>query len=281
MRIVSDPGALDHLVREARAEGRRIGFVPTMGYLHAGHRSLMALLRPRCDLLVASIYVNELQFAPGEDFDVYPRDPEGDAAACRAEGVDLLFMPERLYPPGFATRVHLPALDDDKLCSRSRPHFFTGVATVVCRLLHQTRCHVAAFGEKDFQQLTIVRRMVRDLAMDVEIVGGPIVREPDGLAMSSRNAYLRGPERARAASLSRALFAVRDAVADGETDAASLVALGRAELDVDEVDYFDIVDIDTLEPVTVVDRERRAAAAARVGRSRLIDNVALRPPGAR
>lgn len=278
MKTLTDATALSAWAAEARAEGLTLGFVPTMGYLHEGHRSLMRLLRPRVDRLIVSVYVNELQFAPHEDFDVYPRDPEGDAAACEAEGTDLLFMPDALYPPGFATRVSLPALDG-VLCSESRPHFFTGVATVVCRLLHLTRCNVAAFGEKDFQQLTIIRRMVEDLAMDVEIVGGPIVREPDGLAMSSRNAYLKGIDRERAVTLSQALFDMQARVATGERDVPALVERARELLRVDEVDYLQVVDSRTLEPLTWLDGPARVALAAVVGRTRLIDNVALEPPG--
>jgi len=269
---------------ELRSQGLRIGFVPTMGYLHQGHRSLMRRLRPQVDRLVVSIYVNPLQFAPHEDFDVYPRDPEGDAAACRDEGVDVIFMPppaghpDGLYPPGFQTRIHVPALDDGRLCSVSRPHFFEGVATVCFRLFQVVGCHAAAFGQKDFQQLTIIRRMVRDLELGIDIVGGPIIREPDGLAMSSRNVYLKGADRQRAVSLSRALRTMQQAVAQGQTQVSALLESGRAQLDVDTLDYLEVVDVDTLQPLTHVSRESRAAVAAVVGQTRLIDNIALVPP---
>lgn len=269
--------------RETRDQGLRIGFVPTMGFLHDGHRANMRRLRPHVDRLVVSIYVNPLQFAPHEDFDVYPRDAEGDTAICEAEGVDVVFMPppagdpNGLYPPGFETRIHVPALDDGRLCAVSRPHFFEGVATVCYRLFQVVGCDVACFGEKDFQQLTILRRMVADLELPLEIVGQPTIREDDGLAMSSRNAYLKGPDRERAVSLSRALFAMQDAVAAGTTDAAALLELGRSLLDVDELDYLEVVDRDSLAPIQSVTREARAAIAAFVGRTRLIDNVALVP----
>ena len=279
MKLITDPAAMTAWGDAARAEGLTIGFVPTMGFLHAGHQSLMRALRGRVDQLVVSIYVNPLQFAPHEDFDTYPRDAEGDTAACAAEGVDVVFMPPELYPPGFATRVSLPGLDE-QLCSVSRPHFFTGVATVVARLLMVTRCHLAAFGEKDFQQITIIRRMVADLAMPCEIVGVPIMREPDGLAMSSRNVYLSEVDRQRATSLSRALRAMQASVAAGETDVVPLLAAGRASLDVDDIDYLEIVDKDTLQPLTRIEGEARVAVAAVLGKTRLIDNMALVPPEA-
>lgn len=257
-----------------RAAGRRIGFVPTMGFLHEGHRSLMRLLRPQVDRLVVSIYVNPLQFAPGEDFDAYPRDPQGDAEICRSEGVDLLFLPTELYPAGFETRISVPALDRS-LCSESRPHFFTGVATVVHRLFRVVRPHLAAFGEKDYQQLAILRRMVHDLDMSVQIVGGPVVREEGGLAMSSRNAYLSPEQRGRALSLSRALRAVREAARAGQTDTGELLRIGRAEIDVDRLEYLTIVDCDSLQPLERLQGRGRVAIAAVVGRTRLIDNMPI------
>jgi pantoate--beta-alanine ligase len=188
-------------------------------------------------------------------------------------------MPVELYPPGFATRVSVPGLDR-QLCSVSRPHFFTGVATVVARLLSVTRCDLAAFGEKDFQQLTIIRRMVTDLALPCEIVGVPIQREPDGLAMSSRNVYLSESDRQRATSLSRTLRALQARVADGQTDVAALLREGRASLDVDDIDYLQIVDIHSLEPLAHIRAEARVAVAAVLGKTRLIDNMALVPPEA-
>jgi pantoate--beta-alanine ligase len=272
----SDPEEVTAWALAERAAGARIGFVPTMGFLHEGHRSLMRLLRPQVDRLVVSIYVNPLQFAPHEDFAAYPRDMEGDLAACAEEVCDLVFLPETLYPEGFETRISVPALDRS-LCSLSRPHFFTGVATVVHRLFRVVRPHVAAFGEKDYQQLAVIRRMVRDLDMGIEIVGGPIVRETDGLAMSSRNAYLSLEQRERATSLHAALRDVLRGVAAGTTDVPALLERARSVLDVDGIDYLEIVDADTLQPVARVDRPCRVAVAARVGATRLIDNMAVIP----
>lgn len=259
----------------ARAEGLRIGLVPTMGFLHAGHASLMDLVRPHCDRLVVSIFVNPLQFGEGEDLDRYPRDPEGDAATCAAHGVDAIFSPEAMYPPGHATRVRVEGLTAG-LCGAHRPVHFEGVTTVVARLFGLSRADVAAFGEKDFQQLAVLRRMARDLAIPIEILGGPIVRDDDGLALSSRNAYLSDAERARGLTLSAALRAMRDAAATGERDVATLTALGRGILDADGVDYLEVVDAEDLSPLTTLDgRPARALVAAYVGATRLIDNLAL------
>jgi pantoate--beta-alanine ligase len=262
--------ASDHVAR-----GRRIGLVPTMGALHVGHASLLDLLRPQCDVLVASIYVNPLQFGPSEDLARYPRTPEADAALCAAHGVDLLFAPDDLYPDGFATSVSVHGLTDG-LCGASRPGHFEGVATVCARLFGVTRAAVACFGEKDFQQLMVLRRMVEDLALPVRVVPAPLVRDADGVALSSRNRYLSDDERRRAVSLHRALFAVRDAAAAGERGAEALTALGRRHLEVDKLDYFELVDARTLAPLQVVgERPARAVVAAFVGRTRLIDNVGV------
>lgn len=283
IQTLSTASAMTQWAQVERASGRTIGFVPTMGYLHEGHASLMRLLRPRVDRLVVSIFVNPLQFAPHEDFDVYPRDPEGDLAICVREGVDAVFFPppagdpEGLYPLGFETRISVPALDH-QLCSTSRPHFFTGVATVVYRLFRVVQCHVAAFGEKDYQQLAIIRRMVNDLGLDIDIVGGPIVREVDGLAMSSRNVYLSPGDRNRACSISRAIRAIEAAASGGLVDVETLVTIGRAALDVDSVDYLSIVDATTLQPTVRIDSECRVAIAAQLGNTRLIDNGPVRPP---
>ena len=262
--------------REQRAAGLRIGFVPTMGFLHRGHASLMARLRPVVDRLVVSIYVNPLQFAPGEDLDAYPRDLEGDLAVCAAEGVDCVFAPSDLYPADFSTSVTVSGLTE-MLCGRDRPTHFGGVTTVVARLFGLTGCDVACFGEKDYQQLAVIRRMVRDLAMPVEIVGGALVRDDDGIALSSRNKYLRPEDRVRARSLHRALFAMQEACREGERDAEALLARGREVVDCDRLDYLDIRDAETLAPVARVERPARALIAAVVGRPRLLDNVGLEP----
>jgi len=259
---------------DARRRAGRIGLVPTMGFLHDGHLSLMAALRARCDHLVVSIFVNPLQFGAGEDLSTYPRDLARDLALCEAQGVDAVFAPgAAMYPEGFVTEVTVSALTEG-LCGASRPTHFAGVTTVVARLFGLTRCDVAIFGEKDWQQLQVLRRMARDLGLPVQIVGGGIVREPDGLAMSSRNTYLSAADRRRAVTLSRALATMAEARAGGETDVATLKQVGRAELDVDRVDYLEIVDGD-LAPVDTVTGPSRALVAAYLGATRLIDNMAL------
>lgn len=276
MEVLTTSEAMIAWADARRARGEHIGLVPTMGFLHEGHTSLMDQLRPRCDALVVSIFVNPLQFGEGEDLSRYPRDPEGDLCACRAHGVDAVFLPDNLYPEGFVTRVRVEKLTAH-LCGASRPVHFEGVATVVARLFGLTRCASAIFGDKDFQQLTVVRRMAHDLALPVEVIGAPLVRDADGVALSSRNAYLSAEERVRARSIHRALFALREALEAGERGPEALVAKARLLLDVDAVDYLEIVDVDDLQPLIDVDRPARAVIAAYVGRTRLLDNVALEP----
>jgi len=260
----------------ARARGERIAFVPTMGALHEGHVTLLREAREHGQRVVLSIFVNPTQFGPNEDLARYPRDLEGDLAKAAGAGTDVAYVPEPrdVYPPGYQTTVEVPELARG-LCGPFRPGHFAGVATVVCKLFNVVRPDVALFGEKDYQQLAIVRRMVIDLDMGIEIVGVPTVREADGLAMSSRNAYLSPAERARALSLSRALFAARDAVAAGERDAAAIVARSRAALDVDRIDYVELVDGDSLQPLVTVAAPAVMAMAVFIGRTRLIDNVRL------
>lgn len=277
MDILTTPRAMMDWADTCRAEGLTVGLVPTMGYLHAGHASLMDLLRPQCDRLVVSIFVNPLQFGAGEDLDTYPRDEAGDRATCEAHGVDAVFLPARMYPEGFSTHVEVAGLTDG-LCGAKRPGHFQGVTTVVSRLFGLTRCDVAAFGEKDYQQLAVIRRMVRDLAMPVRVVGGAIVRDADGLALSSRNTYLSDADRTRGLSLHRALGAMAEAATAGETDVAALTARAREILTVDQVDYLEVVDALTLAPLERVDRPARALVAAFVGGTRLIDNAPVNPP---
>lgn len=272
MEIIRGVEEMAERARVWRRAGEEVGFVPTMGYLHRGHVSLMALARPRCSRLVVSIYVNPLQFAPTEDLGRYPRDPEGDAAQCAGVGCDVLFMPEQLYPPGFRTTVHVRDLTA-RWEGAMRPDHFDGVSTVVARLFGLVQPTLAVFGEKDYQQLAVVRAMVRDLALPTEIIPGPLVRDADGLALSSRNVYLSPELRRRALSLHRALHAIRDNTAP----LAERLVLGRALIEADAIDYLAVVDADSLEPVETLapGQVARAVVAARYGQTRLLDNVAV------
>jgi len=276
MELLADPDAMAAWATRQVVQGRTIGLVPTMGSLHAGHASLMALLRPRVDQLVVSAYVNPLQFGPAEDLDRYPRDPEGDAALCRSEGVDTLFLPEDLYPEGFSTSVSVHGLTD-RLCGASRPGHFEGVSTVVARLFGLTRCALATFGEKDFQQLMVLRRMVTDLALPVRILPAPLVRDRDGVALSSRNKFLSAEQRSRAVTLSSALGTMAALAAAGTTGAEALLQRGRALIDSDQLEYLELVDAASLQPITAVDGPSRALVAAHYGSTRLIDNIAIGP----
>jgi pantoate--beta-alanine ligase len=283
MQMVSSAARMTEQSEAARSAGRRVGFVPTMGALHEGHLSLVARARAACDEVVLSIYVNPLQFGPREDFAAYPRDLEKDAALSRGAGATILFAPADgdIHVQGSRTFVEVAGLQDS-LCGRSRPGHFRGVATVVAKLLAIVRPHAAYFGEKDAQQLRVIRRMVRDLHLPVDIVGCPIVRTADGLALSSRNAYLTEAERRAAPVLHRALSAAADHAAAGETDASRLVALVTERIAAEplaRIDYVEAVDDETLEPVAIVGRRVLLAAAVHFGRARLIDNVVLEGPG--
>ena len=265
----------------ARASGQRIGFVPTMGYLHAGHLSLVREARQRADVVVASIFVNPLQFGANEDLARYPRDIERDTTLLTDAGTDVLFLPDvkEMYPEGFQTAVTVDRVTRG-LCGASRPTHFQGVTTVVAKLFNMVKPHVAVFGQKDFQQLVAIRRMVADLSFDIEIVGAPIVREADGLAMSSRNAYLADRERHAALCLSQALAAAAAQVERGETDALRILATARRTI-TDEalarLDYAALVDSETLEDVTTVRAPALLAVAVHIGKTRLIDNCILSP----
>ena len=266
--------------RDAYGRGERIAFIPTMGALHDGHLKLLAEGRALADRLVLSIFVNPAQFGPGEDLARYPRDLDGDLAKAAEIGTDVAFVPEvaDVYPAGFESYVQVRELERG-LDGPHRPGHFVGVATVVCKLFNMVRPAVALFGEKDYQQLAIIRRMTLDLDMGIRIVGVPTVRDPDGLALSSRNAYLSPAERTRALSLSKALFVTRARAAGGERDAAALVHLARTRLDVDRTDYVELVDAESLAPMKVLDRPSVLAVAAFVGKTRLIDNVLHPGPG--
>jgi len=276
--VIRDPAEMAAWAESARRRGRRIAFVPTMGALHEGHASLLRAGRARGDELVLSIFVNPTQFGPHEDLARYPRDLDGDLRLAAGAATDVAYVPDAaaVYPRGYQTFVEVREVEKG-LCGDRRPGHFVGVATVVCKLFNVVRPHVALFGEKDYQQLAVIRRMVLDLDMGIEIAGMPIVREPDGLAMSSRNRYLSPAERERALSLSRGLSAAVTAARAGEKDAAALVAIAREALrgQADSVDYVELRDADTLAPAARLDRPAVMLVAAFVGRTRLIDNMRL------
>ena len=285
MDLVRDPREWQRRCFAARDGGRRLALVPTMGYLHAGHLALMREARRRADegdrpgLALASIFVNPAQFGPNEDLARYPRDLEGDLARCAEAGLDAVLAPERpdqVYSPRHQTWVEVERVSRG-LCGGRRPGHFRGVATVVTKLFHLTRPHVALFGEKDYQQLQVIRAMVSDLDFGLEVVGVPTVREPDGLAMSSRNAYLSPDERRRAVALSRALAEAQASAARGERAAAALVAGAARTLEAAgaRVDYVEIVHPTTLEGVERAEPGSRMLLAAFLGATRLIDNAAL------
>jgi pantoate--beta-alanine ligase len=264
--------------RSCRIAGERVALVPTMGFLHDGHLSLIERARREADRVVVSIFVNPLQFGPSEDFERYPRDLDRDLELCERGGAHLAFSPavEEMYPDGEPWTEVVPVRGADRLCGASRPGHFAGVLTVVAKLFGIVRPDVAFFGQKDYQQLVLIRRMVADLDMRIDVLGAPIVRDADGLALSSRNTYLSVPERQRALALSRALEACRTLFSDGERNAERFrgLLLGIEREGV-EVEYGEVVDPETLEPLEEVHQGAVCAVAARVGRTRLIDNTIL------
>ncbi len=278
MRVIDDIAPLRATVRQWRAGGERIGLVPTMGSLHDGHMSLLAAARGQADRVVASVFVNPLQFGPGEDFERYPRTPAEDERLLAAAGCDVLFAPpvRQIYPDGgrSATRVSVESLAGI-LCGRSRPGHFDGVATIVAKLFGIVQPDLAVFGEKDYQQLAIIRRMTEDLDIPVEIVGAPTVRGADGLAMSSRNRYLTDAERAVAPRIHATLRAAASRIQDGDRDFAALSAWGEAQLREAGMapDYFEVRDALSLLEPAVDAREVVVLTAARLGKARLIDNL--------
>jgi pantoate--beta-alanine ligase len=267
--------------RDARVRGQRLGLVPTMGALHEGHLSLVRAAKAQCDAVAVSIFVNPTQFGPKEDLSTYPRQLERDCRLLEGEGVDILFAPpvEEMYPPGGVTWVLVEGLSE-KLDGRSRPGHFRGVTTIVAKLFHIIEPATAFFGQKDAAQVAVIRRMVQDLNFAVEIVACPIVREADGLAMSSRNAYLNREERGRALVLQWSLQEARQQFDAGERAAAKLISAAK-EVFAGEpqvvLDYFEIVDPDTLDPVERISQKTLVAVAAYVGMTRLIDNLVLNP----
>jgi pantoate--beta-alanine ligase len=276
MQIIQTCEEMQACAAEMIRRGRRIAFVPTMGFLHEGHLSLLREGRRLGDVLILSIFVNPIQFGEGEDFSVYPRDFHRDTDAARSAGVDIIFTPdvEQLYPSEFSTYVEVERITET-LCGISRPGHFRGVTTVVCKLFNLVRPQVALFGQKDFQQLAVIRRMVRDLNMNIEIRGLPIVREADGLAMSSRNVYFDKAQRRQALSLVESLRLGTALVAAGEKCSAAIIAAVRRRITREPdlaIDYVQICDEESLTDVEVVTPASVLLVAAKIGRTRLIDN---------
>lgn len=277
--VISDPAEFQQRMRGLAQRGARIGFVPTMGYLHAGHQALMQAARAECDIVAVSIFVNPKQFGPNEDLARYPRDLPGDLGKCRERGVDVVFTPtpEAMYPAQFETKVAV-ARTSLGLCAGTRPTHFEGVTTVVLKLFMLAQAQRAYFGEKDFQQLAVIRAMVRDLALPISIVGIPTLREPDGLALSSRNVYLSAPERQAALVLKRSLDAMQAAAAAGERDTAQVIAAGARVIAAEplaRLDYLEAVDATTLVSSPQLGGPSQGIGAVFIGKTRLIDNLRI------
>ncbi len=283
MKVISTVAEMQAACRELRHSGKSLGLVPTMGALHQGHLSLIRAARAHNQAVAASIFVNPLQFGPTEDFSKYPRTFDRDRELLEAEKVDLLFAPSNddMYPKGASTRIHVAGLSE-KLDGQSRPGHFQGVTTVVAKLFEIVRPHRAYFGQKDAAQVAVIRKMVEDLNIDLELVVCPIVREPDGLALSSRNAYLSPEQRKQALALYRSLTRIQTFADRGERSSSALIEAGKlviADEPTVKLDYFEIVDSNTLDPVSDITHGALVAVAAWVGTTRLIDNVVLQGPG--
>lgn len=282
--IVTRLEDMQRLSLEYKRRGKTVGFVPTMGYLHEGHTSLINIARKHADIVVVSIFVNPIQFGPSEDYDRYPRDIERDKEILEKMGVDIMFYPsvDDLYPEGFTTYVEVKGLSD-KLCGRYRPGHFRGVTTVVAKLFNIVIPDIAVFGEKDAQQAIIIKRMVRDLNFPVKIIVGPTIREPDGLAMSSRNEYLTEEERKVAPAIYQSLLLAKNLVEQGERDASKIIAAMYEFLSKYErikVEYIEIVDKEGLNPIERLEKgEALIAIAAYLGKARLIDNISVKVGG--
>lgn len=279
MRVIESIKEMQIRSESLRLAGKKIAFVPTMGYFHEGHLSLMKEARKRADHVITSIYVNPTQFGPKEDFSKYPRDFDRDAQMAQSVGVDVIFFPsnQEMYPEGYQTYVNVENVTQN-LCGASRPGHFRGVTTICCKLFNIVKPHAAIFGKKDYQQLAAIKRMVADLNLDLEIVGMPTFREPDGLAMSSRNVYLSARERPSALTLVASLKSAQKRYAEGERKASVMIgeAVKRIQsAEFTDIDYIKICDASTLEDVEDIKGEAVMALAVRVGKTRLIDNAVL------
>jgi pantoate--beta-alanine ligase len=280
MEIIVQATEMQQRSEQYRREGITIAFVPTMGFLHEGHLSLMREGRRRGEVLIISIFVNPTQFGPGEDYDRYPRDMKRDLKLVQEVGVDICFTPSahEMYPDGFQTSVEVQQVTKN-LCGISRPHHFLGVTTVVAKLFNIVKPHLAFFGQKDYQQLITIKRMVKDLNMDIEVIGMPTIREADGLAMSSRNAYLSPQKRKDAARLYRSLVKGKELYAQGERSAATILPEVRKIIEEDKsavIDYVKVCDAHTLEDIEEIKAEAVIALAVNMGKTRLIDNIILK-----
>lgn len=276
IKVVSTVCETRAQVNEWKKQGLTVGLVPTMGYLHEGHQSLIKKAVEENDRVVVSVFVNPIQFAPNEDLETYPRDLEADKRLCDSTGADLIFhpTPDEMYPDGFSTHIQMDNLTKE-LCGKTRPTHFGGVCTVVGKLFNIVQPDKAYFGQKDAQQLAIIKRMVRDLNFDIEIVGCPIIREPDGLAKSSRNTYLNADERKAALILSKAIKLGEELVADGERNAQTVIKAMTDKINTEplaRIDYVNVVDALSIEPLDVVKGEVLVAIAVYIGKTRLIDN---------
>ena len=280
MKIVTTVKEMQAQADQIRQTDKTIGFVPTMGYLHEGHLSLIRLARKRADVIVLSIYVNPTQFGPHEDLDHYPRDFKRDEELAEQEDVDIIFYPsdKAMYPEGYHTYVHVEKLTET-LCGRSRPNHFRGVTTICTKLFHAVKPHFAVFGQKDAQQAVVIRRMVKDLDMDIEIILGPIVREKDGLAMSSRNSYLSPEERQEALALHQSLKIAEEMIRKGKRKSATIFKTMQDHLKEKKyirIDYIEIVNPETLQSLETIENNALIAIAAYVGKTRLIDNTIIK-----
>jgi pantoate--beta-alanine ligase len=288
MKQINDIRVMKKISREKRTEGKKIGFVPTMGALHAGHLCLIKRAKELADLVVVSIFINPTQFGPGEDLHKYPRDMKSDIAQCKSVGVDIIFTPsvDAMYPDGYTTYVTVEEMTEN-LCGRSRPGHFRGVATVVAKLFNIVQPHVAVFGQKDAQQVAVIRRMVKDLNVDINIVTNPIIREPDGLALSSRNIYLTPDERKEACVIFQSLQEAKRIWESGQNHPDDIIrgvvnVLSKSKLA--SIEYIEIVDKDSMMPLSDISHDALLALAVWFGKTRLIDNIILvgkgRIPGA-